>query len=47
MDSHGSGVEDEHGRPIPCGVHLRPFRESSWYNRCASHAHRVFHDAKA
>jgi hypothetical protein len=46
MDSHGAGVNDDQGRPIPCGVHLRPFRENSWYNRCASHAHRVFHEAR-
>ena len=44
IDSHGSGVEDDNGRPIACGVQLRPFREKSWYNRCASHAHRIFHD---
>ncbi len=44
IDSHGSGVEDDQGRPIPCGVQLRPFRDHSWYNRCASHAHRIFHD---
>jgi cell wall-associated NlpC family hydrolase len=42
MDSHGSDVDDDNGRPIPCGIHLRPFRENSWYNRCASHALRVF-----
>ncbi len=42
LDSHGSDVKDDEGRPIPCGVQLRPFRERSWYNRCASHAHRVF-----
>ena len=42
MDSHGGDVIDDDGRPIPCGIHLRPFREDSWYNRCASHAHRVF-----
>lgn len=42
LDSHGAGVDDDHGQPIPCGVHLRPFRDKSWYNRCASHAHRVF-----
>jgi cell wall-associated NlpC family hydrolase len=42
IDSHGSGVEDDSGRAIPCGVQLRPFREDSWYNRCASHAHRLF-----
>ena len=45
IDSHGSGVKDDAQRPIPCGVQLRPFREQSWYNRCASHAYRVFHDA--
>lgn len=43
LDSHGSGVKDDEGRAIPCGVQLRPFRETSWYNRCASHAHRIFH----
>ncbi|HEX4146027.1 MAG TPA: NlpC/P60 family protein [Pirellulales bacterium] len=41
IDSHGSGVVDDLGRPIPCGVRLRPFRQDSWYNRCASHAHRI------
>lgn len=44
LDSHGSGVKDSTGRLIPAGIHLRPFREKSWYNRCASHAHRLFHD---
>ncbi len=43
LDSHGAGVEDEDGRAIPCGIHVRPFRERSWYNRCAAHALRVFH----
>ena len=42
IDSHGSGVEDDFGRAIRCGVQLRPFRQDSWYNRCASHAHRFF-----
>jgi cell wall-associated NlpC family hydrolase len=42
LDSHGSGVKDAAGRDIPCGVHLRPFREHSWYHRCASHALRIF-----
>lgn len=46
LDSHGGGVEDDDGREIPCGVHLRPFRERSWYNRCASHAHRVFNESR-
>lgn len=44
IDSHGAGVADDTGHPIPCGVQLRPFREHSWYDRCASHAHRIFHD---
>ncbi|HEY4312375.1 MAG TPA: NlpC/P60 family protein [Pirellulales bacterium] len=47
MDSHGGDVKDDHGHPIPCGIHLRPFRQDSWYNRCASHAHRVFHEGHA
>jgi len=42
LDSHGAGVQDEEGRSIPDGVQLRPFREKSWYNRCASHAFRIF-----
>ncbi|HEY2759649.1 MAG TPA: NlpC/P60 family protein [Pirellulales bacterium] len=45
LDSHGGNVEDDSGRLIPCGIHLRPFREDSWYNRCASHAHRIFGEA--
>ena len=44
LDSHGDGVEDDDGKRIPCGIQIRPFRIDSWYNRCASHAHRVFHD---
>jgi cell wall-associated NlpC family hydrolase len=47
MDSHGAGVTDDKGSPIPCGVQLRPFREDSWYNRCASHAHRFLHERHA
>jgi len=42
IDSHGANVRDDAGRKIPCGVQLRPFREDSWYNHCASHAHRLF-----
>jgi cell wall-associated NlpC family hydrolase len=42
MDSHGDNVVDDDGHHIPCGIHLRPFRADSWYNRCASHAHRIF-----
>jgi hypothetical protein len=40
IDSHGEGVKDANGNSIPPGIHLRPFREDSWYNRSASHAHR-------
>jgi hypothetical protein len=43
LDSHGDDVVDDNGHHIPCGIHLRPFREDSWYNKCASHAHRIFH----
>ncbi len=42
LDSHGGGEVDDEVRAIPCGIHLRPFRQGSWYDRCASHAHRVF-----
>ena len=42
LDSHDAGVKDENGTTIPCGIHLRPFRERSWYAREASHAIRVF-----
>ncbi len=45
LDSHGGDVLDDQGQAIPCGIHLRPFREGSWYDRCASHAHRVFGNA--
>jgi hypothetical protein len=44
LDSHGCNVDDDGGHPIPCGIHLRPFRENSWYNHCASHAHRIFYE---
>jgi hypothetical protein len=46
LDSHGEDVTDSEGRPIPCGVQLRPFRRNSWYHHSASHAHRVFPDAR-
>jgi cell wall-associated NlpC family hydrolase len=42
LDSHGGDVRDDEDRAIPCGIHLRPFRSDSWYNRCLSHAHRIF-----
>lgn len=41
IDSHGEGVKDSEGQPIPVGIHLRPFREKSWYYRSFSHAHRL------
>ncbi len=44
LDSHGEGVKDAQGTVIPCGVHLRPFAENSWYFKSASHAIRVLRD---
>jgi cell wall-associated NlpC family hydrolase len=44
IDSHGQGVKDSNGVQIPAGIHLRPFREDSWYFKSASHASRVLHD---
>lgn len=44
IDSHGEDTRDSEGQLIPCGVHLRPFRENSWYNQSASHALRILHD---
>ncbi len=44
LDSHGQGVKDSNGNHIPSGIHLRPFREKSWYFESASHASRVLHD---
>lgn len=41
LDSHGGKVRDSNGVRIPCGIHLRPFRDQSWYHRSASHAHRL------
>ena len=42
LDSHDGGVKDANGTTIPCGIHLRPFRQNSWYAKNASHAIRVF-----
>lgn len=42
LDSHGDSVKDSEGHTIPGGIHLRPFREKSWYHHSASHALRVF-----
>jgi hypothetical protein len=44
LDSHGDGVKDARGETIPAGIHLRPFRENSWYFKSASHAHRYLHE---
>lgn len=41
MDSHGSDVKDSNGVLIPDGIHLRPFRPSSWYAKSSDHAHRI------
>lgn len=44
IDSHGEGVKDSRGVSIPCGIHLRPFREHSWYHKSADHAIRVWQE---
>ena len=44
IDSHGQGVKDDKDEHIPAGIHLRPFREKSWYYHSVSHALRVFRD---
>ena len=44
IDSHGDGVKDANDMAIPCGIHLRPFRNDSWYHRSASHALRVWEE---
>lgn len=44
IDSHGEGVKDSNGVHIPVGIHLRPFREHSWYHKSADHAIRVWQD---
>ena len=41
LDSTGSGRKDANGVSIPDGVHLREFKEKSWYHESASHAWRV------
>lgn len=32
---------DCNGKPIPTGVHLRPFTPTSWYYKCFDHALRI------
>lgn len=44
LDSHGDNVLDANGKHIPCGIHLRPFKEDSWYYKSAVHATRVWHE---
>lgn len=44
IDSHGGEVKDSNGVNIPCGIHLRPFRDDSWYHHSADHAIRVWTD---
>lgn len=44
LDSHGADTRDSDGNTIPCGVHLRPYRDDSRYHAGASHAVRVFRD---
>ena len=44
LDSTGGSVVDSNGNHIPCGIHLRPFLENSWYYHSASHAIRVWHE---
>ena len=45
LDSHGDGVKDCKDQSIPNGIHLRPFREKSWYFDSASHALRILHES--
>lgn len=44
IDSHGGEVKDANDVNIPCGIHLRPFRDNSWYHHSADHAIRVWHE---
>lgn len=44
LDSTGDGHKDSNGKPIPSGVHLRPFSPKSWYYNCFSHALRLLHE---
>ncbi len=41
LDSHGADVKDSDGTLIPEGIHLRPFRNGSWYATRADHAIRI------
>jgi hypothetical protein len=44
IDSTGPECKDSNGATIPDGVHLRPFRENSWYFRSAAVVHRIVAD---
>lgn len=43
IDSHDNKppVSDSNDVVIPAGVHLRPFRQGSWYHTAFDHAHRI------
>jgi hypothetical protein len=40
IDSTGGRIKDSSGHAIPCGIHLRPFKQGSWYHHSFHHAHR-------
>jgi hypothetical protein len=44
LDSHGEDVKDSNGVLVPRGIHLRPYRPGSWYDKSTSHALRLIHD---
>jgi hypothetical protein len=46
LDSTGSGNYDHNRMEIPDGIYLRPFRETSWYFKQASHVLRVIPDGR-
>lgn len=45
LDSTGSGSRDANGVTIPDGVHLRPFKRTTWYFTQASHVLRIIPEA--
>lgn len=44
IDSTSEGTKDALGAVIPCGIRIRPFRETSWYWRSVSHVLRIVRD---
>jgi len=44
IDCTGPDRKDSNGTTIPDGVHLRPFRPTSWYFRSAAIVHRIVRD---